>query len=260
VRQYAVLGTPVAGLSIRHKHIVVIMSRFFVEELDYQKTALGDLVLRRRRSPSVPDALVYEVKLDDEMLMSSSVNASERELARLVLEGRQDRELDVLVGGLGLGYTAAAALEYANVRRLVVVELLGPVIGWHRRRLVPAAEALMEDGRCSVVEGDFFEYVARPHGEDRYDVILLDIDHSPDCWLGPSHRDFYTPEGLRGLTGCLGAGGVFGVWSAWKAPKEFVEMLGCLFASVREHEISFYNPHISDTDTNWVITAELGGS
>ena len=73
------------------------------EELDYQKTLLGELVLRRRSSPSLPGELVYEVTIDGEMLMSSTVNASERALARLALEGRDDRPLDVLVGRLGLG-------------------------------------------------------------------------------------------------------------------------------------------------------------
>ncbi len=71
------------------------------EELDYQKTPLGELVLRRRSSPSLPGELVYEVTIDGEMLMSSTVNASERALARLALEGRDDRPLNVLVGGLG---------------------------------------------------------------------------------------------------------------------------------------------------------------
>ncbi len=82
-----------------------------IEELDYQKTPLGELVLRRRRSPSVPDEPVYEVKLGDEMLMSSSVNVSERALATLALDQWGDGPCDVLVGGLGLGYTAAAALD-----------------------------------------------------------------------------------------------------------------------------------------------------
>lgn len=228
----------------------------YIEELDYQKTPIGELVLRRRRSPSVPDEPVYEVKIDDEMLMSSSVNASERALATLALESRRDRPLDVLVGGLGLGYTAAAALEYANVRQVVVVELLAPVIDWHRRRLVPLAGALMDDSRCSLVEGDFFEHVGPAPADRQYDAILLDIDHSPDCWLQPSHQAFYSREGLDNLAGRLRAGGVFAIWSAWKAPGLFIEALQAVFPDVREHEVPFYNPHISEMTSNWVVTAE----
>jgi len=122
-----------------------------IEELDHRQTPMGELVLRRRRSASVPDEPVYEVKLDDEMLMSSTVNASERALARLTLERRSDEPCDVLVGGLGLGYTAAAALEFACVRRLVVVELLTPVIAWHlsrHRTLDPGNRLALEPARA----------------------------------------------------------------------------------------------------------------
>lgn len=226
------------------------------EELDYQRTPLGELVLRRRRSPSVPDEPVYEVTIDGEMLMSSTVNAAERALARLALESRKDRPLDVLVGGLGLGYTAAAALEYANVRRLVVVELFERVIAWHRRRLVPAAGALVDDPRCSLVEGGFFEHVARPEAEGCYDAILLDIDHSPDSLLHVRHGDFYSREGLRRLARCIRPAGVFALWSAWEPTGEFLDMLRASFRNVRNHEVAFFNPHVNETDSNWVVTAE----
>lgn len=116
-----------------------------IEELDYQQTPLGELVLRRRRSPSLQNELVYEVKLGDEMLMSSSVNESERALARLALDRLGEGACDVLIGGLGLGYTAAAALDYPQVRRVDVIELLGPVIAWHHARLVPASGNICDD-------------------------------------------------------------------------------------------------------------------
>ena len=169
-----------------------------IEELDYQKTHLGELILRRRRSPSVSE-MVYEVKLNDEMLMSSSVNASEKALATLAVEPRKDRPLDVLVGGLGLGFTAAAVLEYTNVKHLEVLELLSPVIKWHRDRLVPTADTLIADSRCSIIEGDFFEYVGPANADRKYDAILLDIDHAPDCLLQRSHGSFYEVNGLQNL-------------------------------------------------------------
>jgi spermidine synthase len=233
------------------------MTQFF-EELDYQKTPLGELVLRRRRSPSVPDELVYEVTINHEMLMSSSVNASERALATLVLDPRQDRPLDVLIGGLGLGYTAAAALEYPNVCRLDVVELLAPVIAWHRNRLIPLAGTLIDDPRCSLIQGDFFEYIQTAHSDRQYDAILLDIDHSPDCLLHPRHRAFYTLDGLQNPARSLRPGGVFATWSAWKPQAEFLDAIAAVFGSIQTHEITFFNPHISGTDSNWIIIAEKG--
>lgn len=226
------------------------------EELDYQKTSIGEIVLRRRRSVVVADRLVYEVTIDGEMLMSSTVNVSEIALSQLALEGRTDRPCDVLVGGLGLGYTAAAALKFANVRRVDVVELLEPVISWHRRRLVPMAATLMDDPRCSLVEADFFEYVKPGASTPRYDAILLDIDHSPESLLHVRHADFYTAAGLNGLAARLQPGGVFALWSAWEPTTEFLDTLGSVFPTVRNHETPFFNPHIDEMDTNWVVTAE----
>ncbi len=232
------------------------MTRVF-EELDYQETALGELVLRRRRAPSVSDEWVYEVTLDHEMLMSSTVNVSERALARLALECKGSQPCDVLVGGLGLGYTAVAALEYQNVKRVAVVELLAPVITWHRNRLVPMAGKLIDDPRCCIVEGDFFAHVgAEPSTrQPRYDVVLLDIDHSPDCLLQERHAAFYVATGLRDLADRLRPGGIFGLWSAWRPSAEFIDTLANVFPCVHCREVGFFNPHISEADSNWIVLA-----
>ena len=81
------------------------------EELDYQKTPLGEISLRRRAEPRIEGGIVYEVKLGDEFLMTSLFTASEIQLARLGLAALKGPDLDIVVGGLGLGYTAAAVLE-----------------------------------------------------------------------------------------------------------------------------------------------------
>jgi len=194
-------------------------------------------------------------------LMSSTVNASERALARLALEGRGQRPCDVLVGGLGLGHTAVTALEYSSVRRLVVVEFLAPVIAWHRNRLVPMAGKLVDDPRCSIVEEDFFKHVGPGSSaqRERYDVILLDIDHSPESWLHARHADFYSAAGLRALADCLQPDGVFGLWSASKPTAQFLELLGRAFPALKSHKVSFFNPHVNETDSNWVVIAALEG-
>lgn len=232
-----------------------------LEELDYQKTPLGELILRRRRSPNVHNELVYEVKLGDEMLMSSSVNESEKALARLAIDRWGNQPCDVLIGGLGLGYTAAAALEYAQVRRVDVVELLAPVIQWHRDRLVPAAAALIEDGRCAFIEGDFFELMGRSglEAEAHYHVILLDIDHSPESHLHRRHAQFYTTQQLRRLHDHLHPGGVFALWSADEPLPDFLQALREVFHSVLPQVITFSNPHIGRSDDNWVILCERSG-
>jgi len=162
---------------------------------------------------------------------------------------------DVLVGGLGLGYTAVAALEFARVRRVEVVENLEPVISWHHRRLVPAAETLLDDPRCSLVQGDFFEFVAPGGPGGRYDAVLLDIDHSPDALLHEQHARFYTETGLRGMVEHLNPGAVFGLWSASEPFPGFMDILRRAASDVRSHEVSFRNPHLGITDTNWVVVA-----
>ena len=90
------------------------MARFF-EELDYHETSIGAIVLRRRKSPAVKEQWVYEVTIDNEMLMSSTVNASEIALASLALAGRESHPCDVLVGGLGLGRRWRATMSDASM-------------------------------------------------------------------------------------------------------------------------------------------------
>ena len=107
-----------------------------IEELAWSPTPIGEVSLRRRRDP-VSGVDIFEVKLGDEFLMSSLFTVAEIEVARLALARLDGSDLDVAVGGLGLGYTAQAVLEDPRVRELLVVDALEPVIDWHQRGLVP---------------------------------------------------------------------------------------------------------------------------
>ena len=115
------------------------MSALF-EELGYQATPIGALSLRRRRDLRL-GVDVFEIKLGEDYLMSSQFTASEIALARLGLAELSRRNLDVVVGGLGLGYTAAAVLEHPQVGSLLVIDALAAVIDWHRKGLVPLGAA-----------------------------------------------------------------------------------------------------------------------
>src|ERR1700722_13447462 len=97
-------------------------------ELDYRQTPLGELSLRRRRVLALDGLEVFEVKLGNSFLMSSLFHEVEVALADLGLAELDSQPLDVVVGGLGLGYTAVAALQHAAVRSLLVVEALDAVI------------------------------------------------------------------------------------------------------------------------------------
>ena len=217
------------------------------EELDYRPTPIGALSLRRRRELSL-GVDVFEIKLGDEYLMSSLFTASEIALARLGLAELSGTGLDVVVGGLGLGYTVQAVLEHQAVKSLVIVEALDAVIDWHRKGLLPLGPALMADPRSRFVLGDFFALAASKKGFDpdvparRFDAILVDIDHSPDFLLDPQNAAFYQPSGLQRLAAHLLPGGIFGLWSNEVPDDTFTQRLAAIFAEARAERVAFHNP------------------
>lgn len=240
------------------------MSALF-EELDWRPTPMGAVSLRRRRDPA-SGVEVYEIKLDDDFLMSSLWTAGEVELARLGLDAAQGEALDVVVGGLGLGYTAHAALENPRVRSLVVVEALGEVIGWHQAGMVPLGEKLTTDDRCRLEQGDFFAMASSPDGANPeklgtlFHAVLLDIDHSPRHVLDTRHASFYRPESLGRLAARLHPGGVFALWSNDPPDDGFTAVLGEVFDEVRAHVVEFPNPIQGGTSANTVYVARTSAS
>ncbi|MFC7550938.1 spermidine synthase [Plantactinospora sp. GCM10030261] len=235
------------------------MGRRF-EEIDWRETPIGAISLRRRLDP-VLKVDVYEVKLDDEFLMSSLFTVAEVELARLALAELSEDDLDVAVGGLGLGYTAASVLDDPRVRTLTVIEALGEVISWHQRGVLPMADRLVGDPRCRLVQGDFFAMVDESAGLDpqtpgrRFHAILVDIDHTPRHVLHPSHAAFYTSAGLRRLAAHLRPGGIFALWSDDPPDDRFAAVLTEVFAAVRAHVVTFDNHLTGGTSANTVYIA-----
>jgi spermidine synthase len=221
------------------------MSAYF-EELDFRPTPMGVLSLRRRRS--LASGLdIYEIKLGDAFLMSSQFTVAEIELARLGLAALARPDVDVVVGGLGLGYTAQAVLENSRVRSLVVVDALAEVIEWHQQGLLPLARQLTDDPRCRFVHGDFFAMAHAADGFDplapgrRFDAVLVDIDHSPQNLLHPRHAALYTLEGLAQLAAHLQPGGVFALWSNDPPDDGFSAALAGAFATSASHVVTFDN-------------------
>lgn len=229
------------------------------EEIDWQETPMGPISLRRRVEPSL-QVDVYEVKLGDEFLMSSLFTAAEVELARLGLAEVAGEELDVLVGGLGLGYTAVTALADPRVRSLTVVEALPQVIDWHQRQLLPDTAGLTSDPRTRLVRGDFFGLVRDGAGfgegaPERVHALLLDIDHTPRHVLHPSHADFYTADGLRALRRHLHPEGVFALWSDDPPDDDFMSVLTGVFPAASAEVVSFPNPLTGGESANTVYVA-----
>jgi spermidine synthase len=227
------------------------------EELDYRDTSIGELSLRRRWSPAL-NTMVYEIKLGHEYLMTSYFTEAERALGEIGVAERlrrlsevnteKTRGLDVVVGGLGLGYTARAVLQAGAVGSLLVIELLPAVIEWHISGLLPLGPELTGDERCRFSEGDFFARAASSQGFDehnpgrRFDVVLVDIDHTPDHFLDNGHDVFYREEGLRRAARHLLPGGVFGLWSNDPPDARFTSRLERVFPNVSAEPITFFNP------------------
>ncbi|WP_129669913.1 spermidine synthase [Phytoactinopolyspora endophytica] len=230
------------------------------QELDWRSTPWGEISLRCRWDPTF-DAEVYEIKLDDDFLMSSLFTVAEVEMVRLALAGMAGPGLDVAVGGLGLGYTAQTVLETPGVRSLIVIEALGEVIEWHERGLIPAGAALTSDERCDLTHGDFFAMLRSDVGLDptqpgrRFHAVIVDIDHSPRHVLHSSHAEFYEPAGLQRLAGCLHPGGVFALWSNDPPDGEFIQTLSGVFTDAKAEIVSFRNPLQENAATNTVYLA-----
>jgi spermidine synthase len=193
--------------------------------------------------------------------MSSQFTTAEIDVARLALGALDRTDLDVAVGGLGLGYTAQAVLQDQRVRSLVVVEALPQVIQWHRQGLLPLGTELTTDARCRLVHGDFFAMVEGPDGLDpddpgrRFDCIVVDIDHSPRHLLSPSHASFYEPAGVRQLADRLTPDGVFSLWSNDAPDDAWCAVLVEVFAVVRAEVVTFANPLQDRNAANTVYIA-----
>ena len=230
------------------------------EELDFRPTPMGVLSLRRRRRPS-SDVDIYEIKLGDEFLMSSQFTVAEVELARLGLAALSRRDLDVVVGGLGLGYTAQAVLENSAVRSLIVIDALAEVIEWHEQGLLPLGKQFAADPRCRLFNGDFFALSHSTEGFDaetpgrRFDAVLVDIDHSPRNLLHPRHGALYQPEGIARLARHLHPGGVFALWSNDPPDDAFKCVLAEVFASSDAHVVTFDNWRGEHEASNTVYVA-----
>ncbi|MFT7630431.1 MAG: hypothetical protein ACI87E_001437 [Mariniblastus sp.] len=239
------------------------------EILAYEPTELGLLCLRRRELLSRPGTMVTEVTLNHEFLMSSYLTESERQLATIGVEmvadseavqsepssdsqpARSGKGLSVLIGGLGLGYTAAAALRFDDVASVEVVEFLPQVIGWMNEGLVPLSEQLNREPRFQITPGDVYARLTEP-GESQFDLIAIDVDHSPEDVLGGQSSGFYSVAGLESARSHLKSGGVLGIWS-YAANSPLLDHMRTVFSDVRVEQVTVMNDLINEEQTDWLF-------
>jgi spermidine synthase len=224
-----------------------------LDVLAYEESPIGMIRLQRRELLLEPGTVVTEILLDHAMLMSSCNSASERALASSALDMRQGEDLRVLVGGLGLGYTAQEVLASHRVAHVEVVEFLPQVVGWFERGLLPLADELKADPRFATSVGDVYARLAAAP-EETHDLILVDVDHSPDENLAAGNDAFYGEEGLARARKHLAPEGVLGVWSYAESPS-FERALRRTFGEVRVEEVRFTNRLVGDEEANWLYFA-----
>jgi spermidine synthase len=234
------------------------------EELAYSRTPMGELTLRRRKLPA-QDGDIFEIKLGDEFLMSSLFTASETALADLALKDLFPTQIDVVVGGLGLGYTARSVLGNPRVRSLFVVETFQEIIDWHRKDVVPLGRELTSDQRCHLYHGDFFAIFGSPYherdpdiGGRKFHAVLVDIDHSPRQLLSDRHGALYEEPGLRALTTHLHPGGVFALWSNDPPDDDFLKVLRDVFDECAAEVVTFDNPLQNRKAASTIYIARAG--
>lgn len=155
----------------------------------------------------------FSIRVGTQELMNSHAHGSEDALATLAsarLGVRRHRQ--VLVGGLGMGFTVAAALRDLGADgSLVVAELVPAVVAWNRGHLATVVGDVLGDPRVSVHQGDVADLLRSAH--TRYDLILLDVDNGPQGLTSPGNQWLYDHAGLARIRAALRPGGVLGVWS-----------------------------------------------
>jgi spermidine synthase len=172
-------------------------------------------------------------------LMNSRMHGSEQALADLACERIRDTEKPrLLIGGLGMGFTLAAALKtIGRDAEVVVAELVPEVVTWNRTLIGAAAGHPLADRRSNVYVGDVGDVIRREVGG--FDAILMDVDNGPEALVRPANDWLYRPAGLRTARAALRPRGVLAVWSAGP-DRNFAKRLQEAGFDAREHVV---RPH-----------------
>ena len=176
--------------------------------------ARGELVLRRRTDDNAVDVL--ELRVNGVFVMDTLETSTEHALAEVALAQVADPR-NVLVGGLGLGFTMHAVLEDVRVEKVVVVEIEGALIDWMRDGTVPHGPEYLADARLRIVNLDVAMAVEEliPGG---YDLVLLDVDNGPGHLVHDSNARLYGHDFLATVRRALAPEGALAIWSADEAP------------------------------------------
>ena len=186
----------------------------------------GELVLRG-------DGEHFEIISNGMFLMDTRAGESERLLVDAALR-RLSRPSDLLIGGLGVGFSLAEALRSSHLRHVTVIEREAAVVAWHSTHLNAFSSGALDDPRVRVECADLLDWLRTT--SRTYDAVCLDIDNGPEWTLTEGNATLYGTGGLAMLAGRLRPGGVLAVWSAGAAPA-FEDRLREWFTDVAAHPV-----------------------
>ena len=179
----------------------------------------GEVVLRRRLEPGAAGVAteVLELRVNGVFVMDTAETTSETALARSALE-QVAAPRTVLVGGLGLGFTAHEVLSDPRVERVVVAEIEEGLVQWFRDGTIPHGPAFLADGRLAVTVADVHG-VVEASLRDSFDLVVLDVDNGPDFLVFDANAPIYESPFLERVKVVLRPGGVVAIWSATESPR-----------------------------------------
>jgi spermidine synthase len=191
------------------------MDRMEYVEIARAESERGELVLRERKENGAPSVL--ELRANGVFVMDTLETSTEQALAEAALL-LVEQPRDVLVGGLGLGYTMHTVLGDQRVERCSVVEIEPALVEWMRDGTIPHGPALLADERANPVVADIGPAVGEV-ADAAYDLVLLDVDNGPGYLVHAANAALYEPPALTDARRVLRPGGALVVWSAAEAPQ-----------------------------------------
>jgi spermidine synthase len=201
----------------------------------------------------------WSIRVDGQELMNSRQHGSEETLAELACAAIADQpEPRVLIGGLGMGFSLAAALRTLGPRaQLTVAELVPAVVTWNRGSLAALAGNPLADPRVQIEQGDVGMLIAAARA--RYDAIVLDVDNGPAGLTRSENDRLYGNAGLRAALHALRSRGVLAVWSAAPAPA-FTRRLRSAGFDVEEHGARARGARGGARHVLWIARAPAHGA
>ncbi len=183
----------------------------------------------------------FEIIASGVFLMSTASGESEKEMVRLAIEQLKDKKIiNVLIGGLGVGYSVMEALEHDKVKFVEIVEIEEAIIKWNEKYFSSYNNNVIFDSRVNVFHNDLLNFVEDYRINENFDLIVLDVDNGPDWLVREENKALYGSRGLQILKEAITPGGIIVAWSATKNTS-FKKEMKSVFSKAYIHELELFD-------------------